>query len=125
MGGRLIGIAADRALAPWDGIFFELSRDSDFRAVGQEPGWLIEIRHGRDMLLITDYGADTAVAPVPRVETDSATGARTYHAMGARDLRVLIQPTACIDAMSGEPYETTVTITLDGREYHGCGGPLP
>ena len=125
MGGRLIGIAADRALAPWDGIFFELSRDSDFRAVGQEPGWLLEIRHGRDMLLITNYGADTAVTPVPRAETDSATGARTYHATGTRDLRVLIQPTACIDAMSGESYETTVTITLDGREYHGCGGPLP
>jgi hypothetical protein len=82
MGGRLIGIAADRALAPWDGIFFELSRESDFRAVGQEPGWLLEIRHGRDMLLITDYGADTAVAPVPRAETDSASGARTYHATG-------------------------------------------
>ena len=35
---------------------------------------------------------------------------------------MLIQPTACTDAMSGESYETTVTITLDGRAYHGCGG---
>ena len=126
MGGRLIGIGADRALAPWDGVFFELTRDSDFRAVGQEPGWLLEIRHAREMRLITDYGADTAVAPVPPPGTDSASGARTYHAVaGARDLQVLIQPTACTDAMSGESYETTVTITLDGRAYQGCGGPLP
>jgi hypothetical protein len=126
MGGRLIGIGTDRALAPWDGVFFELTRDSDFRAVGQEPGWLLEIRHAREMRLITDYGADTAVAPVPPAAIDSATGARTYHAAaGARDLRVLIQPTACTDAMSGESYETTVTLTLDGRAYHGCGGPLP
>jgi hypothetical protein len=125
-GGRLIGIDPDRALAPWDGIFFELARDSDFRAVGQEPGWLLEIRHAREMRLITDYGADTAVAPVPPAGIDSASGARTYHATaGARDLQVLIQPTACTDAMSGEAYETTVTITLDGRAYHGCGGPLP
>jgi hypothetical protein len=126
MGGRLIGIEADRALAPWNGIFFELTRDSDFRAVGQEPGWLLEIRHAREMRLITDYGADTAVTLVPPTETDSTTGARAYRAAaGARDLQVLIQPTACNDVMSGESYETTVTVTLDGHAYHGCGGPLP
>ena len=126
MGGRLIGIGADRALAPWDGVFFELTRETDFRAVGQEPGWLLEIRNGREIRLITDYGADTAVTPVPPAGTDSATGARTYHAVtGAHDLQVLIQPAACTDAMSGEPYETTVTVTLDGRANHGCGGPLP
>ena len=126
MGGRLIGIGADRALAPWDGVFFELARDTDFRAVGQEPGWLLEIRNAREMRLITDYGADTAVTPVPPAQSDSTTGARTYHAVTeAHDLLVLIQPTACNDVMSGESYETTVTITLDGRDYRGCGGPLP
>ena len=53
---------------------------------------------------------------MPPAETDSATGARTYRATaGARDLQVLIQPTACNDAMSGESYETTVTVTLDGH----------
>ena len=94
--------------------------------MGQEPGWLLEIKHAREIRLITDYGADTAVTPVPPAETDSTTGARTYRAAaGARDLQVLIEPTACNDAMSGESYETTVTVTLDGREYHGCGGPLP
>ena len=126
IGGRLIGIGADRALAPWNGIFFELTRESDFRAVGQEPGWLLELKHSGQIRLVADYGNDTVVAPTPPAETDSATQARTYHAVaGARDLRVLIQPTACTDAMSGEPYETTVTVTLDGRAYHGCGGPLP
>jgi hypothetical protein len=126
LGGRLIGIGADRVLAPWDGVFFELTRETDFRAVGQEPGWLLEIRNAREMRLITDYGADTAITPVPTGRTDSMTGARSYHAVTeAHDLQVLIQPTACTDAMSGESYETTVTITLDGRAYHGCGGPLP
>jgi hypothetical protein len=126
IGGRLIGIEADRALAPWNGVFFELTRESDFRAVGQEPGWLLEIRNASEIRLITDYGADTAITPVPPAETDSTTGARTYHAVTeAHDLQVLIQPSACTDAMSGEPYETTVTVTLDGRAYHGCGGPLP
>ena len=67
-----------------------------------------------------------AAQPVPAAVTDSATGARTYHATTeAHDLRIEIHPTACNDVMSGESYETTVTVTLDGRAYHGCGGPLP
>ena len=126
MGGRLIGIGADRALAPWDGVFFELARDDDFRAIGQEPGWQLAIEQGRQLRFIYDYGADTALSPVPEAETDSASGARTWHATtGAHDLRVVVTPSPCTDAMSGQPYETTVTVTLDGREYHGCGGPLP
>lgn len=126
MGGRLLGIGPDRALAPWDGLFFELEREADFRAVGQEPGWLLEIRRDGQIRFIADYGADTTITPVPPVETDSATGARRYHAMTpTRDLRILIEPDACTDAMSGAPYETTVTVTRDGQPYHGCGGPLP
>ena len=126
VGGRLIGIGADRALAPWDGVFFELARDDDFRAVGQEPGWQLAIEKGRQIRFIYDYGADTALTPVPGAETDSASGARTYHAnTEAHDLRVVVTPAPCTDAMSGQPYETTVTVSLDGRDYHGCGGPLP
>ena len=37
MGGRMIRIDKDRSLAFWNGVFFELARDRDFRAVGQEP----------------------------------------------------------------------------------------
>lgn len=126
MGGRLLGIGPDRALAPWNGLFFELEREADFRARGQEPGWLLEIHRGREIRFIADYGADTTITPVPPVETDSATGARRYVAMtDSYDLRILIQPDSCTDVMSGERYETTVTVTRDGRPYPGCGGPLP
>jgi hypothetical protein len=126
MGGRLIGIGADRALAPWDGVFFELARDDDYRAVGQEPGWQLAIEGSRQIRFIYDYGADTALTPVPAAARDSATGALTYHATTeAHDLRVVLTPSPCTDAMSGQPYETTVTVALDGRTYHGCGGPLP
>ncbi len=27
-----------------------------FRAIGQEPGWLLEITNGTEILLVTDYG---------------------------------------------------------------------
>lgn len=37
MGGQLIKIDADHVLAPWDGVFFELERDHDFRPQDRSP----------------------------------------------------------------------------------------
>lgn len=48
MGGLLIEVDDDRVLAPWDGVFFELERDRDFRALGQEPFWQLEIQKGKE-----------------------------------------------------------------------------
>jgi heat shock protein HslJ len=66
LGARLLQIDRDRALAPWDGVFFELARDRDFRAIGQEPGWLLEIRQGAEMRFTFDYGKGSATIPSPR-----------------------------------------------------------
>ncbi len=123
-GGRLIEIDATHALAPWDGVFFQLRRDQDFRAAGQEPFWRLEIAKGKE-IRFTQVGKVDAVTPVPEPVTNRESGARSYHAVTeANDLRVIIEPTPCTDAMSGKPFETTVTITLNGQTYRGCGGPL-
>lgn len=125
LGARLIEIDRDRALAPWDGVFYELRRDRDFRAVGQEPGWQLEMRMGAEIRLTYDYGKGTAVTPAARVELDSSSGTRTYHAVsGGNDLRVVIVPVRCEDSMSGRPFAATVTVTLNGRAFRGCGEEL-
>lgn len=125
LGARLIEIDSERALAPWDGVFFELARDRDFRALGQEPGWQLEIRKGAEMRLTYDYGAGTAVTPAARVQIDPTSGTRTYHAVTeANDLRVVIVPVACTDTMSGRPFSATVSVTLNGRTLRGCGEEL-
>ncbi len=51
---------------PGEPRFYEWSIDSvwhraklrgvAFRAIGQEPGWLLEITNGTEILLVTDYG---------------------------------------------------------------------
>ena len=126
MGARLIAIDDSTALAPWDGVFFELSRDEDFRAIGQEPGWELRFREDREIRFIYDYGSDTVLAPLPARQRSPETGALLYHAKtGASDLQVVIEPSPCTDAMSGHPFETTVTVVLDGNAYRGCGGPMP
>jgi len=125
LGAMLIELDRDRALAPWNGVFFELVRDRDFRAVGQEPGWQLEIRNGSEMRLTYDYGKGTAVTPAPRTQLDAQTGTRTLHAQTeANDLRVEIVPVACSDSMSGKAFAATVTVTLNGRTFRGCGENL-
>ena len=125
LGATLIELDRDRALAPWNGVFFELARDRDFRAVGQEPGWQLEIRNGSEMRLTYDYGKGTAVTPAPRTQLDAQTGTRTLHAQTeANDLRVEIVPVACNDSMSGKAFAATVTVTLNGRTFRGCGENL-
>ena len=124
-GNQLIELDRDRALAPWDGVFFELKRDRDFRGVGQEPGWQLELRKGSEMRFTYDYGKGTAITPAPAAQVDAASGTRTYHAQsGGNDLEVVIVPVRCTDAMSGRPFAATVSVTLNGRAYRGCGEEL-
>ncbi len=125
LGAKLLEINAERALTPWDGAFFELARDRDFRAIGQEPGWQLEIRKGAEMRLTYDYGKSMAVTPAPKVLVDSSSGRRTYHAVSeANDLNVVIVPVPCNDSMSGKPFPSTVSVTLNGRTFRGCGEEL-
>ena len=94
------------------------------RALGQEPGWLLEIRPDREIDFSYDYGEKRVSTPVPVPEMS---GRQTvYHAVTeANDLRVEIVEEACADVMSGQPYPATVRVTLNGDVYEGCGGPLP
>lgn len=125
LGARMIEIDSNRALAPWDGVFYEMARDRDFRALGQEPGWQLEIRKGAEMRLTYDYGAGTAVTPAAKAQIDPTSGTRTYHAVTeANELRVVIVPVQCADAMSGRPFPATVSVTLNGRTLRGCGEEL-
>jgi heat shock protein HslJ/uncharacterized membrane protein len=125
LGGLLLEVDRDRALAPWDGVFFELARDRDFRGSGRSPGWQLELRKGVEMRFTYDDGKGTAITPAPRLQVDTKTGTQTFHAnSGANDLRLEVVPVRCEDAASGGSYSTTATVTLNGRTFRGCGEHL-
>jgi putative lipoprotein len=95
-------------------------RGIEFRAIGQEPGWLLEIDEGVSMRLSYDYGERTAqtAAPLPSVSGQR----RTYSARTASGtMTVVIEDRPCQDVMSGDPFPTAVTVTINGRELRGCG----
>ena len=123
-GARMFASGPDRARALWDGVLFELERDRDFTAVGQEPGWWLEIQQGKGLLLLYAYGEKLLKLPAARGVRDSS-GAVTYQVKSdSTDLRIVATQTACADAMSGKPYPMTVTVSINGETLRGCGQPL-
>jgi putative lipoprotein len=94
-------------------------RGIEFRAVGQEPGWFLEIDQEREMRLLYDYAEREARAPAPAPVT---TGGTTSYEAGR--LRVVSEERPCSDAMSGESFPRRVIVTIDGRELRGCGRSL-
>jgi putative lipoprotein len=98
-------------------------RGIDFRALGQEPGWFLEIDRERWMRLLYDYAEREATTPVPLPVTKD--GTTTYDAVTeAHRLRVVIDDRPCSDVMSGETFDRAVTVTIDGRTLLGCGRQL-
>jgi len=120
-GDTATGSVVEGSARPWDQA---RARGAEFRAIGQEPGWSLEIDQGRSIRYIGDYGQVQLTVPPPEPTRDSA-GAVTYRVQAdSRDLTVVIREEPCQDVMSGEAFTHAVTIRLDGRELAGCGRML-
>jgi putative lipoprotein len=105
---------------PWDDA---RDRGAALRGIGQEPGWTVEVFPGDRIVYLGDYGEHHVTAPAgtPRQE-----GGRTTWDTSAdgTELRVVFEELPCTDVMSGEEFPLTVTLTVDGREFRGCGRRL-
>ena len=100
-------------------------RGIDFRAVGQEPGWYVEVDHEKGIRLVYDYAEQQAVMASP-VQPITRDGTLMYEAASdTHRLEIAIEAAPCEDTMSGAPYPNTVTVNIDGRALRGCGRPLP
>lgn len=101
-------------------------RGVSFWATGSEPGWTLEI--GPDNVrFITNYGADTLLFPTLEYQTDAEqrTSTMVTTTTGHQlTIRLSGHEGGCSDNMSGEQFETTVELSLDGTEYRGCGAAL-
>ena len=113
----------EEALARTDVWHAAKLRGVAFRAIGQEPGWLLEITDGKDILLVTDYGQNRYEFPYvqPLVHQQQS---RTEYVLDAADTIIEIKGIPCRDTMSGEAFDVTVTIRMRDRVLAGCGCAL-
>jgi len=93
----------------------------DFRAVGQEPGWIVDIYTQDRIVALLDYG-ETRIE-FPRGEpTYPAEGATRFSAQrDGHTLSITYRRFPCEDTMSGEAYPSAVEVVIDGRTLNGCG----
>jgi predicted small lipoprotein YifL len=91
-----------------------------FRALGQEPGWLLEIERDGPLMLLLDYGTERIEVGTP-VRDDAGDRVEYRFREGDREVRIMIEPSFCRDTMSGEAFPAAVTLHVDDRAYLGCG----
>lgn len=95
---------------------------ADFRALGQEPGWVLELYPERVVLLL-DYGQTRIEAPSVTPINDGASSRFDLEAEG-QPLTITLKGESCTDSMSGELFETRVLVEYGERLFSGCGRPL-
>ncbi|MCK5190228.1 MAG: MliC family protein [Methylococcales bacterium] len=97
----------------------------DFRAVGNEPGWHVLISKDKGITLVSNYGRTIHKFTTPEPLTNQINRTTKYHAReNGHILELILKGSRCLDTMSDEPFETTVTVILDGKKFNGCGRAL-
>lgn len=97
-------------------------RGIDFRAQGQEPGWHLELIKEGETRYVGNYGQDSLTASTPKSTTSDENNTTEYHIQKEeQELNITIADTSCTDSMNGMEFPKTVTITVDGNTYRGCG----
>ena len=93
-----------------------------FRAIGQEPGWMLEITNGEKILIVTNYGQERA--SFPYVEPIEDKVARRTEFRIDPETSVLVEGRPCTDSMSGKSFQATVTVKIGKQTLKGCGRAL-
>lgn len=100
---------------------------TDFRASGTEPFWSLVIREseGATFSRPGQDGIDEIAFPYASPSLGIETGERFFHIQTeAHEIQAIFAPKPCVDTMSGQGFEFTVTVTLDGENLFGCGSAL-
>lgn len=100
------------------------ARGVEFRASGNEPGWVWELLADR-MIFIGAYGAERVTIPRSGAPSGATPEGTVYVGVAeAHKLTARVLPRPCVDTMSGDLSMSTVEVELDGRRYRGCGEAL-
>mgnify|MGYP001821321222 CR=1 FL=1 len=122
MGKQLVNCSNDPRAAVWEGAKL---RGVSYRAIGQEPPWVLEIDRGKGFLLVTGYGENRHWFPYVEADTDSSSRTSSFisHANGEQ-ITITIRGRQCRDNMSGETFASEVEIEWRGDILRGCGRAL-
>lgn len=121
-GGNHLDCRNDRRQAIWE--HAKLS-GADFRAIGNEPGWNMEIRQQSRLILVTSYGSERFEFDLPEPKINQQARSTVYEIRQAgKEVILMISGEFCRDSMSGEEFSSKVDISINGKPLQGCGRAL-
>ena len=88
-----------------------------YRALGTEPFWSLTIDERRMVFTEANAPGVEIVQPTPHV-----IGGFAGEIYQTPRIGVNIVHTQCSDGMSDRVYPDKVQVTVDGRQFEGCGG---
>ncbi|MFP4021637.1 MAG: hypothetical protein ACLFUK_08530 [Halanaerobium sp.] len=93
-----------------------------FRAVGNEPGWLIEVRDDQKIKFVNDYGDLEIKAPVDDLWLGPAGEDKIYYVENdVVQFQVVIMKKSYEDSMSGKKFPYQVRVVFPNKSYVGGG----
>jgi uncharacterized lipoprotein YbaY len=108
--------------SPWDAA---RARGVGFRAVGNEPGWNVEVDKGAapPMRATLDYGQRQLQVAHTQPFSDPASGTVGFRGNTDDGTRVelTIHRGQCQDDMSGESFDASAELAVGAQRYKGCG----
>ena len=117
-----IGCKNNRARAIWE---HAKLNGVDFRALGNEPGWYMEISNRQDILLVTDYGQQTYRFTSAIINSKPHDRTTSYYSQSnGNSVEIIIKGIPGQDSMSGEAFSAAVSVLINNRRYMGCGKAL-
>lgn len=102
---------------PWD--LAQLA-GVEFRAIGHQPDWVLEMGSQTGVTFMSESTGGRQAFPwgKPEQQGDSA----VWNLRGHDDmLTVLIAKRACVDSLSDQSFQASVTVILGGKTFQGCG----
>lgn len=96
-------------------------RGVDYRAVGQEPPWTLEISNRNQLQVFIGYKRQLHSFTLATPSSDSSNRSTHYQ---STDMQLTITANKCHDTMSGEAFESSVQLIIGDRHYRGCGRAL-
>lgn len=115
-------VGAAAGASPWDAA---RARGVGFRAVGNEPGWNVEVDKGAapPMRVVLDYGQRQVQVAHTQPFSDQASGTVGFrgNAEDGTRIELTIHRGQCQDDMSGESFDASAELAVGAQHYKGCG----
>ncbi|KGQ20463.1 MliC domain containing protein [Lysobacter dokdonensis DS-58] len=110
--------APPQAGSPWDAA---KKRGVAFRAIGNEPGWLLEVGAGETPALHAEVDYGQRKVDIARAQMLSGLMGYAGAAADGTKVRVVLERKPCNDGMSDATYPVDAILEVADKTYRGCG----